>query len=57
MLTDVGVGALAEPALELDRVHGDSRPTNAPRTATAAGVTPGIRSAWPRVSGRTCASR
>ena len=26
-------------------------------TATAAGVTPGIRSAWPSVSGRTCVSR
>ena len=34
-----------------------SRPTNAPRTATAAGVTPGIRSAWPSVSGRTCDRR
>ena len=30
---------------------------SAPRTATAAGVTPGIRSAWPSVSGRTCDSR
>ena len=27
------------------------------RTATAAGVTPGIRDAWPSVAGRTCDSR
>src|SRR5207253_3316743 len=31
----------------------DSRPRNTPSTATAAGVTPGIREAWPSVSGRT----
>ena len=40
---------------ELERRHvavrRSARPTNAPSTATAAGVTPGMRSAWPSVSG------
>src|SRR5664279_2750735 len=34
-----------------------NRPTNAPRTAMAAGVMPGILNAWPSVSGLTCVKR
>src|SRR5688572_1532396 len=64
-------GAASQPVLELAAVHGrngsgiapsaagsgESRPRNAPKTATAAGVIPGIRDAWPSVSGRTCDRR
>src|SRR5258705_8734503 len=51
-----------QPVLELTARHevaefADNRPRKTPRTATAAGVMPGIREAWPSVSGRTCDRR
>ena len=47
-------GAKKESLLKLARRHADwFRLTYADKTAMAAGVTPGMREAWPSVSGRT----
>src|SRR6188768_3513774 len=50
-------GSFGEQLCEGEGAHsgvaeaaGASRPINAPSTATAAGVMPGMRAAWPRVS-------